>query len=180
MAELVAKTYARAIFEIAMEDDKLDAVYQELCDVKKVFIENPEFYKLFRAMNVPREERKSIMDEVFGSALMEEVHHFIKLLIDKNRVNEFMDICRAYESMMKDHRGILSGIVFSKYPLDDEQLSTLEAKMSQTSGKQVTLTQQIDDTMIGGIRVQLGDKMLDYSVRKKLQDMKQELRQLTI
>lgn len=180
MAELVAKTYARALFEIALEEDRIDPIFQDLTDILNVFKENPDFYKLYKAMSIPREERKSIMDEVFGSALMEEVHHFIKLLIDKNRVNEFMDICRAYESMMKDHRGILSGIVFSKYPLDDEQLSTLEAKMSQTSGKQVTLTQQIDDTMIGGIRVQLGDKMLDYSVRKKLQDMKQELRQLTI
>ena len=180
MAELVSKVYAQALFDVALESGHLDEVEQQLKEVCQVFAENPEFYELYRAPNIAIEERKGILDQTFSGKLIPELLNFLKLLMDKHRAFYILQIGDEFQQMVETHKGIIKGVVHVTCMLADEQIKKLEAKLSASTGKQVLLTQKIDPEIIGGLVVHLGDKVIDNSLKKKLEDMKEDLFQLIV
>lgn len=180
MAELVSKVYAEALFEVALEMNQLDEVNNDMQAACQIFQENPEFLQLYKTPNISLNERKSLLDHAFSGQMMPEVLNFLKLLIDKNRGFFVMEVCSEFEHMVEEHKGILKGIVHVTCILGDDQIKKLEDKLSTSTGKQVVLSQKIDPSIIGGMVVNLGDKVIDSSLKKKLDDMKDELFQLIV
>jgi F-type H+-transporting ATPase subunit delta len=180
MAELVSKVYAEALFDVALESAQLDLVEEQYQFVCQVFNENPEFLELYRAPNIALDERKTILDQAFSGKVIPELMNFLKLLLDKNRGFYVLQIGKEFQQMIEDHKGILKGVVSVTCALGEDQLKKLEEKLSASTGKNVMLTQKIDPEIIGGLVVQLGDKVIDNSLKKKLEDMKEDLFQLIV
>lgn len=180
MAELVSKVYAEALFEVALEINQLDEVNNDMQAVCEIFNENPEFLQLYKTPNISLDERKALLDHTFSGHIMPEVLNFLKLLIDKNRGFYVIEICSEFEHMVEERKGILKGIVHVTCSLSDDQIKKLEDKLSTSTGKQVVLSQKINPSIIGGMIVNLGDKVIDSSLKKKLDDMKDELFQLIV
>ncbi len=180
MAELVSKVYAEALFEVALEGDKLDSIYEEVQSVCQLFVQNPDFLELYRAPNISLDERKTIMDQAFLGKIDTELMNFLKLLLDKNRGFYILQIGDEFERLVEAHKGIIKGVVHVTFSLSDDQLKKLEDKLSASTGKSIMLTQKIDPTILGGLVVHLGDKVIDSSFRKKLDDMKEDLFQLIV
>lgn len=180
MAELVSKVYAEALFDVALEGDKLDQVEQDLQAVCQLFVENPEFLELYRAPNIALAERKQILDQTFSDKLVPELLNFLKLLLDKNRGFYILQIGEEFQLLVEAHKGIIKGVVLVTCALSDDQIRKLEDKLSASTGKRVMLTQKIDPEIIGGLVVHLGDKVIDNSLKKKLDDMKEDLFQLIV
>ncbi len=180
MAELVSKVYAEAIFEFALELNKIDEVNEDMQGICRIFEENPEFLELYKTPNISLDERKTLLDHTFSGHIMPEVLNFLKLLIDKNRGFYVLEIGSEFEHMVEEHKGILKGVVQVTCTLTDDQIKKLEDKLSTSTGKQVILSQKFDPSIIGGIVVSLGDKVIDNSLKKKLDDMKEDLFQLIV
>lgn len=180
MAELVSKVYAQALFDVAIENNLLDALDQDLQSICKIFVENPEFLELYRAPNVATVQRKTILDETFSGKIVPELMNFLKLLLDKNRGFYILQIGDEFQHLVEEHKGIIKGVVLVTCTLSDDQIKKLEDKLSTSTGKCVMLTQKIDPEIIGGIVVQLGDKIIDNSFKKRLDDMKEDLFQLIV
>lgn len=180
MAELVSKVYAEALFEVAQEMKQLDEVNNDMQAVCQIFNENPEFLELYKTPNISLDERKALLDHVFLGKLMPEVLNFLKLLLDKNRGFYVLEVGSEFEHMVEEFKGILKGIVHVTCTLSDDQIKKLENKLSTSTGKQVVLSQKIDPSIIGGMVVNLGDKVIDSSLKKKLNDMKEDLFQLIV
>lgn len=180
MAELVSKVYAEALFDVALESGKLDQVESDLQAVCQLFVENPEFLELYRAPNIALAERKQILDQTFSDKLVPELLNFLKLLLDKNRGFYILQVGEEFQLLVEAHKGIIKGTVLVTCTLTDDQIRKLEDKLSTSTGKRVMLTQKIDPEIIGGLVVHLGDKVIDNSLRKKLDDMKEDLFQLIV
>lgn len=180
MAELVSKVYAEALFEVALEMHQLDEVNRDLQGVCQVFNENPAFLELYKTPNISLVERKQLLDNTFSGKLIPEVLNFLKLLIDKNRGFYVMEAGSEFELMVENYKGILKGVVYVTCTLSDDQIKKLEDKLSTSTGKQVILSQKIDPSIIGGLVVHLGDKVIDNSLKKKLENMKEDLFQLIV
>lgn len=180
MAELVSKVYAEALFDVGLEMGSLEALSAEMQDVCQIFAENPEFFELYKAPNISLEERKKIVSTAFEGQIQPELLNFIKLLLDKHRGYFILEIGRDFQKRVEEHNGVIKGVVYVTYALSDAQIQKLEDKLSASTGKRILLTQKINPDILGGLVVHIGDKVIDNSFRKKLDDMKEDLLQLIV
>ncbi|MCT4592772.1 MAG: F0F1 ATP synthase subunit delta [Anaeromicrobium sp.] len=180
MAELVAKTYAQALYDVGLEGKSIDKFLEELNFIRKSFDENEDLFRLYKTPKINKEEKKVITDNIFKGNVSEEIVNFIKVLLDKRRINKFYDIVKAYEKMANEYYGIVDGLVDSAIKLDNDTLKKLEEKLSIVTNKKVKLENNVDPSIMGGIRVRVGDKVFDDTIKNRLDNLAEELAQIIV
>lgn len=180
MAKLVSKTYSDALFEVGLENNSLEVLLEELSFIEKSFLEYPDFLELFRTPRVSIEERKSIMTSIFGGKISDEMLNFLKVILDKRRASEIFDIKNEFEIAVHKHNNILEATVISAVEMNEEQSAKIIKRLSAVTGNDIIIKNKIDDTLIGGVVIYIGDKIIDGSVKKKLSDLKEELAQIIV
>jgi len=180
MAQLVAKAYAEALMEAAAELGQMDEVRRDLGLIADTLAENPDFKVLFESPSLGEMQKKSAMEAVFAGNVSKDVLNFIKVLIDKGRESELKDIRKLFDTMVDEREGLVKGRVRTSVEMTEQQMQILEEKLSKLAGMKVSLANVVDDTIIGGVVLEIGDKMIDGSVRKKLAQIKEDLRQVVV
>lgn len=178
MAELVSKTYSEALFEVGVEEGKVDLFKEELDFIVQMFDENPEFYELFKTPKVNAEERKAVMTEVFGGKISDEMLNFLKILLDKQRSSAIYGIQGAFTDKVDLFKGNEVVTVESAIELNAAELESLKAKLDKLTGKNTVLTNVVNEEILGGVIVKMGDKVIDGSVKSKLDELKVSLAQI--
>jgi F-type H+-transporting ATPase subunit delta len=171
----LAIRYAQAIYEIAAENQALDAVEQELLLVQQTLKDVEELSTLLYHPQVPVEAKKETLMKVFGEQLTDYVRNFLLLLIDKRRETALSAIIKEYRQLANQARNIAEAEVTTAIPLGDGQRQTLSAKLSAVTGKNVVLRTRVDEDILGGVIVKIGDKLIDGSVLRQLQSLKDAL-----
>ncbi|SCZ80590.1 ATP synthase F1 subunit delta [Acidaminobacter hydrogenoformans] len=180
MAQLVAKAYAEALMEAAVELGQLEEIRRDLGFVADTLAENPDFNELFLAPSMTEQDKKSAMEEVFAKNVSKDVMSFIKVLIDKGRESELKEIRKRFEVMADESQGLVKGRARTSIEMTEQQLKALEEKLSKQAGKKVSLVNIVDESIIAGVVIEIGDRMIDGSVRKKLAQIKEELRLVVV
>ncbi|MBN2794357.1 MAG: F0F1 ATP synthase subunit delta [Clostridia bacterium] len=180
MAKLVSKTYSSALFELALEEHMIDTILAEYAFVKQSINENPEFFEIIVSPRIPLEEKKTILDKTFGNQISEVLLNFFKLLIDKKRSQVMMEVYDDFKALVDDHKGNIVATVESVIELDAAEIKNLEEKLNTLTGKNVSVNNVINPDIMGGLVVKVGDKIIDGSVKRKLENMKHELAQIII
>lgn len=180
MAKLVSRTYSEALFEVALEEDKVDLFLDEISFVIETFKSYPDFFELFKTPLVRVDEKKKVMGEVFGDKLSKEMNNFLKIVIDKRRGHFIDQIKFEYEKLLNKHKGIVSAVAITAVPLNDEDKTTLKEKLATLTGKEVQLSNDIDESVIGGVLVKIGDKVIDGTIKGRLEEMKESLSQIIV
>lgn len=180
MAKLVSRTYSEALFEVALEENKVDLFLDEISFVSDTFKLHPEFFEIFKTPLVRVDEKKKIIEEVFGSKLSEEMNNFLKIVIDKRRGHFIDQIKSEYEKRVDQHKGVINAVAKTAVPLSHEDKEILQNKLSVLTGKDVKLSNDIDENVIGGILVKIGDKVIDGTIKGRLEEMKESLSQIIV
>lgn len=180
MAQLVAKAYAEALMEAAVELGQLDEVRRDLGLIADMLAENPDFNELFESPSLGEKQKKSAMEEVFAKNVSKDVMNFIKVLIDKGRESELYEIRKLFDTMVDESEGLVKGQARTSIKMTAQQIQVLEEKLSKLAGMKVSLVNVVDDTIIGGVVLEIGDKMIDGSVRKQLAQIKEGLRHVVV
>ncbi|MBK5252305.1 MAG: F0F1 ATP synthase subunit delta [Peptostreptococcaceae bacterium] len=180
MAKLVAATYSEALFDVAVEVDKIDLFMEDLNGVVDSFDEYPEFFELFKTPQISIEEKKDIIENVFSGKINQEVLNFLKIVIDKQRGKEIAAITKAYEARVYKHKGIEKATIVSAVPLSDENMKLITEKLETLTGKIIEMTGKIDKTILGGVTVRIGDRVLDGSLKSRLENVKEDLARLVV
>ncbi|MGE7695861.1 F0F1 ATP synthase subunit delta [Lysinibacillus sp. NPDC094177] len=171
----VAKRYAQALFELAQQKNILAEVGADLNELTKVVNESPDFLTLLNAPKFSIERKKQMIAEIFAGATP-EVLHTVQLLVEKKRVNEVKLIATAYAELAAQAQGIADATVFSTRAISAEENANISAAFAKLVGKQsLNITNEIDPSLLGGIRVQIGNHIYDSSVANKLERLKREL-----
>lgn len=180
MAELVNKTYSEALFDVALEQDTLKDIQREFAFLISVFEENPLYFELIKSPKVSMTEKKAILSDAFQKDFSEYFMNFLKIVVDKRREGELFGIKKAYDERVNQHYNIIEAVVESVIPLTDNQLSLLSERLRKISGKEVILSNSVNKDLIGGIVVTLGDRVIDGSIKYKLDTMLDGLTQIII
>ena len=167
------RMYARALYEAAKEQDKLDAVREELGDFVEAQRQVPELRELLRNPQLDQRLKASALEELLGGdeAL---VRNFLLLLAEKNRVGEIDEIAREFDRLVAEAEGILDVELTTAVELSDEETRDVIAQIEKASGRKVEATQRVDPDLIGGLVLQAGSLRLDASVRGRLDRLRQE------
>jgi ATP synthase F1 delta subunit len=168
------RMYARALYEAAKEQDKLDAVREELGDFVEAQRQVPELRELLRNPQLDQRLKASALEELLGGdeAL---VRNFLLLLAEKNRVGEIDEIAREFDRLVAEAEGILDVELTTAVELSDEETRDVIAQIEKASGRKVEATQRVDPDLLGGLVLQAGSLRLDASVRGRLDRLRQEL-----
>lgn len=180
MAELIAKRYAEALFEVAQEDNNLQPVREELNFVGKCLKENQDFEKLLNTPLVNSSEKKEIFTNIFKDQFSSEILNFLYILVDKGRINFIHDIIKEFNHMMDASKNMVEGVAITAVDLDKETLLKLQVQLSMASGKNVKLQNKVDKQIIGGVLVKIGDKVIDATLKNRLGHLKQQLSQVIL
>ncbi|MDF2569022.1 MAG: atpH [Sporomusa sp.] len=171
----LAVKYAQAIYEIASEKAMLDTVEKQLKLVEATISGHADLATLMYHPLVPAPSKKETINRVFAGDLDAFVQNFLLLLIDKRREPALPAIIREYIRLANEARNIAEAEVFTAKELSAEQLDALAAKLSKVTGKNVVLKTTIDQELIGGVVVKIGDKLIDGSVARQLKALKTAL-----
>lgn len=180
MAELVSKTYSEAIFDVAIEEGRLDDIQREFEFVAQTLIEYPAFNEIICTPKIGNSEKKTVILETFENHISQTLLNFLKIIIDKKRGTDILDIKKDFDRRVDDHKNIVKAKVESVIPLTEEQLETLKGNLKKLTGKEVLLSNQINPELLGGISIQMGDRVIDGSVKFKLEGMLEGLTQIII
>lgn len=170
-----AKRYALALFQLAQEQNLLDQVEEELRAVKEVVIRNPNLKALLNSPKVSKEKKKEILTEAFGSA-NKYVLNTIMLLVDRHREGEIPGMVDSFISLANDARGIAEAKVYSIRPLTEAESQALSASFAAKVGKNsLRIDNIVDSNLLGGIKVRIGNRIFDGSLRGKLERLERQL-----
>jgi F-type H+-transporting ATPase subunit delta len=171
----VAKRYAEALFDVANTQGQVDAVEKELAGVVGVLEAHPALNNLLLTPSLSVEVKKQQITDLFGGRVSDIVLNFLKLLFDSRRQDAIIGINTEFVRLVDKARNRVKATVESATPLTEEELQTLTEKLG-TNGQQVELTKKVNPSLIGGLKVRVGDRVFDYSVATRLERFRQTLK----
>ena len=176
MAKLVSKTYGEALFELVLERGTMDLTLEEVQGVCQILEENEELNRLLTHPKISKEEKKSVLENIFQGRVSADVLGFLLILIEKDRYSELPAIADYFISKVKEYKNIGTAQVISAMPVTDAQKQQIEKKLlSTTDYTAFEMDYQTDPSLIGGIIIRIGDRVVDGSIRSKLERMARSL-----
>ena len=169
----IINEYSDALFSVAREnsDEKeyLDAL-NTVCDALK---ENDEFLLLLKSVSVPKTERIKALEAVFLNRVPEYVLSFLSLLCERGRIRDVFEIRNEYEKLYFAFSNISSAKITSATKLSDSEKAKLEEKIEKLCSHKIRAEYSIDASLLGGIRVEVDSKVIDGSIKHRLDELKE-------
>jgi F-type H+-transporting ATPase subunit delta len=171
----LAKKYARAIFEIAQDEDKLKEYGSELASVAEAVAGSDDLRAFLADPQIQPDAKKSVLQQIFQDDVSTDVMHFLMLLVDKRRIALVPEIDAQFQQMANAARGVIIADVTTAMEMSALQIKKLRQKLQQVTGGEVKLRRHVDAAILGGVVVRIGDRRIDGSVRGRLQALGQTL-----
>jgi F-type H+-transporting ATPase subunit delta len=169
---LVNKRYAEALIKITEENNTTKGVLSDFAEVVKVLEENKELKLFFLNPHVKISDKKDVLKELFEGKISIELLNLLKLIVDKDRIKYIPGILDEYSKLYDENRNVLNLKISSAVPLEEMQINSIKQtylRLYDKSSAKVKL--EIDEKLIGGVRVQIGDKVIDGSIKGRLESM---------
>jgi F-type H+-transporting ATPase subunit delta len=171
---VVDRVYARALFDAALEEGRLEPVRDEVAQLAQAVAEVPELRELLRNPQLDPRAKAAALKEVLSGG-EDLVRNFVLLLADKGRAGIFEEIAREFERLIAEHEGVVHAELTTAVELSDKDARDLLEQIEQAAGRKVEATRTVDPGLIGGIVLQVGSHRLDASVRGRLERLRREL-----
>ena len=172
----VAKRYARAVFELAREQGRLDAVYADLVEIAKLLAQRHEqIASLIEPYGMTPENRKKLWRAGLAGKAEPLVLRFIEFLIDKGRNPFLPDIIKAFVRLYNTEKGILAVDIRAAHVLEQRQTDAITQRLAQRFNKKIQASVTVDPSLIGGFQVRVGDVVYDYSINHQLDTLHRRL-----
>ncbi|MFS0862973.1 F0F1 ATP synthase subunit delta [Fredinandcohnia sp. 179-A 10B2 NHS] len=172
---IVAKRYAVALFQVAKEQNALDQFEEEIRTVKQVFSNNEDFQNVLKNPKLTVESKKSIVTEAFAG-FSQMTLNTLYILIDRHREDIIADVADEFVALVNDEKGIAEATVYSVRPLTKDEETGLSTVFASKIGKRSLRIQNVvDSSLIGGVKLRIGNRIYDGSVKGKLERLEREL-----
>ncbi len=173
---LVEKRYAEALINISVAQDQVDAFQQDLKAFADVYSGDPYFKEFLLNPKNEISIKKDVVQKAFSGKVKADIINYVSLLLDKGRIKHLPAIYEEFVRMADEKRSVLNMNIISAVPLDPAQLKTITEKYAKLySASSVKAEVTVDASLIGGVRVVIGDKMIDATVKGRLNDLQRLL-----
>ena len=181
MAKLVSKTYGDALFSVAIEENRVDEFFEAAKVIAEVIRGHEDFRELLAHPKVIKEDKIQIIQDTFGSAAPKEVVGLMTIMITKGRQEEILAVMDYFIELVKENKKIGHAYVTTAAPLNAKQKEQVEEKLLETTKyESFEMTYAVDETLIGGMVIRIGDRVMDSSIKTKLENLSRELRNIQI
>ena len=181
MAKLIAKVYGDALFAAASEAGRMDEMYEEVCELRKIVGENDELKKLLDNPKVIREEKESVIENIFRGRVSDEIVELMKLMIAKGRYSQIESVFEYVIGLVKEEKKIGVAHVTSALPLTGGQKANIIKRLLDTTKYEtIEMNYAVDASLIGGMVIRIGDRVVDSSIKTKLYELSKSLRKIQV
>lgn len=176
MAKQVDTTYGNALFELALEQKKIDELYDEVKVLINVLKENDELIKLLNHPRINKDEKKQIVRNTFDGKVSSELTGLITMVVDKDHISDIVGILEYFLKLVKKEKNIGVVSVTSAVALSDVQKANIEKRLIETTSYTSLETEyKVDESLIGGLVIRIEDRVVDSSIKSKLDKMSKML-----
>ena len=173
--EAVALRYAESLFDLAVEMNQIEAYVKDIDLIRTVFESDPSFVPFFSHVLIEDEAKCALLDKSFKGQVNDYVVNFLKLLVRKRRKRYVMEIIEAFKALTNEHFGNLEGILYANYDISVQEVKEVEDALSKKENKTIRLRVVNDPSLIGGIKVEINNRVFDGSIKNKVALLKKEL-----
>lgn len=181
MAKLVSKVYGDALFSLALEEGRLDEIWDEVKGLETALAENNEFIDIMAHPEMTREKSLALIEEAFQGKLSDVMMGFLQVLVKKGRFGEILSVLDHFQRETKEYKKI--GVVYVTTPaeLTGIQKESIVERLTQTAGyDSFEMNYVVDPSLLGGIRIRIGDRVMDNSIQTKLEEMTRSLSKVRV
>lgn len=176
MAKLISKTYAQALFELAVEENKTALFLEEATELLKVIRANAEFGQFMNHPKIQKEDKIEVVKNVFEGRVSGEMLGFLVTIVAKDRYAGIEDILSEFIAEIKEYSNIGTAYVTTAVTLGDKEKQDVEDRLlATTKYKTIECFYDVDASLIGGMVIKMGDRVVDSSIRTKLNKLQREL-----
>jgi F-type H+-transporting ATPase subunit delta len=172
--EELAEVYARALFEAADEGDKLDTVREQLGEFADALSESRDLQVFFFSPYFSTDEKVEGLEKVVSDA-DETVANFLALLVEKHRMPAVFRIRNRFERLWQEENKVLPVQITSAIELDESTVSSIGDRIGERTGRKVELRSAVDPDILGGLVLQVGNNVLDASIRNRLENLRKQV-----
>ena len=177
---LIGNKYVVALFDVACEKDSLDEVYDDFTSFIDILNQEKKFSDLLMTPSIGIDEKKAILDHIFGKEMNTYLKNLLYILLDKNRFDFAQDIYQDFRKTYFDNKNMVEALVLTVHPIDDHLQAALKEKLEKRFEKKVKLKNQTDPSILGGVVVYVGEQVIDGSVRKQLSEIKEKMNNIRL
>ncbi len=168
------KRYAQAIFQLAVQQDQVDQWARDLDSMSQV-LQDEEFSSFLEHAQVPLSEKERSIEAVFADT-NSLVRNLLALLISRGSAKLIRDVHLSYSQLVDEYRGRQRVEVTSAVALDAGEVERIARFVAELIQKEVVVSTEVDETILGGVIIQVGDQLLDGSVRSRLEGLRRQVR----
>ena len=181
MDQLVSKRYAKAIFELAVEDQKTDRLLQEAAAVRKAVEENPQWIRFLKNPGILMEEKLRTTEQILKERVSNEMTAFFCVIVKNKRSEQLPEILSELMTQIEEYQGTGRIQVISAAELKSFQKKKIREIMIKTTGyRKLEIQYAIDPSLIGGMKIQLKDRVIDSSIKGRLERMQSQLMKISL
>ncbi len=173
-----ARRYAQALLLSAAQRGELERIEAEVNSLDELFARSPQLVKFLAQPLIPFAEKERRLRQRLGDRVSPITLHFLLSIVRHKRIEAFGHIVRVFNDLLREYRGEVVAEVRTALPLTEEERATVVQRLQEITGKRILLTETVDPSLIGGMRIVFGDKLLDLSVRGHLERIRERLRQV--
>jgi len=171
-----ARRYALALYELAKENSVLENVEKDISEISKIYVDSEDFKKF---LNNPTQTQLSQLETINKISsqmnLSNITKNFLSILVSKRRIFFLNKISQNFLTLVSKQKGELKTSLTSSKILTNDEIKNLNIELSQSIGKKVALDYQVDENLIGGLKMQIGSLMIDTSIKNKLKKYEQTM-----
>ena len=186
MAKLVSKTYGEAFFQIILEKEEAkpgagEELYEETRCLMDILKENPEFDAFMLHPGIAKTEKLSMVDKVYEGRISPELFEFLKIIVTKDRYRELPAIMEYVSEKMKEYKKIGVAYVSTAVELSDAQKARIQKRLLETAPfERMEMHYLVEPDLIGGMLIRIGDRVVDTSVRSRLNELTRQLMEIQL
>ncbi len=169
------------MFSLALENDKLDTIWEEVRMTRQILSENPTFIKTICHPEITRQDQIELLDDAFKGKVSDEVMGFLHVLADKKRLKELDAVLEYFDRSAKEYKKI--GVVYVTVPMEltkAQQDKIRERILEVSSYESLEMHVETDASLLGGMVIRIGDEILDNSIRSKMEHMARKINQIKL
>lgn len=181
MAKLVSKTYGDALFELAVAENLTDSLLEEIKMVQAVLKENEDFEKILMHPEIPKSEKIQVIENVFKGQTSDALTGFLRIVVTKGRYKDLPEIFAYFIARVKEYKKIGVAQVTSAVPVTDGQKAKIEKKLLDTTHYEtMEIDYKVDESLIGGLMIRIGDRVVDSTIKSKLGKLTASLMKISL
>lgn len=170
----LANRYARAFMEQCSGTIGMVSALSSIKEARQLLADNPELMEAFQNPGIAYSDKYGIIDKVFSEGFPNEIRYFLKILIENRRIGNFPDIAE-YTRIKYAHNGHEEALIKTSYLLDLDLIKKIEDRLEEKFKRKFKFYIELDSSLLGGVQVIIGNTIIDGSVRKRLNDLKENL-----